>query len=103
MCIEGIPGGGSSFSSAQEHALASLHLSPRFFWFYARHVRRYASGMGIDNDYFVGWGTLALINAGLAKSMRRSSGAWFLASVFLGPIATFLLVITDSPKEKATP
>ena len=55
--------------------------------------------MGIDNQYFVGLGTLALINAGLAKSMRRSSGAWFLASVFLGPIATFLLVITDSPKD----
>ena len=55
--------------------------------------------MEIDSDYFVGWGTLALINAGLAKSMRRSSGGWFLASVLLGPIATFVLVITDGPKE----
>ena len=48
-------------------------------------------------DYVVGWGTLALINAGLAQSKRRSGLAWFLASLFLGPIATFLVVILDPP------
>ena len=45
--------------------------------------------------YFVGWGTLSLINAGLAQSKRRSGLVWFLLSLFLGPIATFLLVVLD--------
>ena len=43
-------------------------------------------------EYAVGWGTLALINAGLAQSKNRSGLAWFLLSLFLGPIATFLIV-----------
>ena len=45
--------------------------------------------------YFVGWGTLALINAGLAQSKNRSGLAWFLVSLLLGPLATFLLVVLD--------
>jgi len=52
--------------------------------------------------YSVGWGTLALINAGLAESKQRSRLNWFLLSLFLGPIATFLLVVT-SPIEKRHP
>jgi hypothetical protein len=48
-------------------------------------------------SYAVGWGTLALINAGLAQSKGRSRLAWFLASLLLGPIATLIIVITDSP------
>jgi len=43
-------------------------------------------------EYAVGWGTLALINAGLAQGKNRSGLLWFLASLFFGPIATFLLV-----------
>ncbi len=43
-------------------------------------------------EFAVGWGTLALINAGLAQSKNRSGLLWFLASLLLGPIATFLLV-----------
>jgi hypothetical protein len=43
-------------------------------------------------SYYVGWGTLALINAGLAQGKNRSGLNWFLLSLFLGPIATFLLV-----------
>jgi hypothetical protein len=43
--------------------------------------------------YAVGWGTLALINAGLAQSKNRSGLLWFLVSLLLGPIATFLIVI----------
>jgi hypothetical protein len=50
-------------------------------------------------EYVVGWGTLALINAGLAQAKNRSGLAWFIASLFLGPIATFLIVIVE--KEKA--
>ena len=43
-------------------------------------------------SYYVGWGTLALINAGLAQGKNRSGLNWFLVSLLLGPIATFLLV-----------
>lgn len=43
-------------------------------------------------EYFVGWGTLALINAGLAQSKNRSGFGWFIGSLVLGPVATFLLV-----------
>lgn len=42
--------------------------------------------------YAVGWGTLALINAGLAQSKDRSGLLWFLLSLLLGPVATFILV-----------
>ena len=42
--------------------------------------------------YFVGWGTLAMLNAGLAQSKNRSGLIWFLVSLPLGPIATFLLI-----------
>ena len=50
--------------------------------------------------YYAGWGTLALINAGLAQSRRRSGVNWFLLSLLLGPIATFLLVsvFRDPPR-----
>lgn len=43
--------------------------------------------------YFVGWGTLSLINAGLAQSKGRSGLLWWLVSLFIGPIATFLIVV----------
>jgi hypothetical protein len=48
-------------------------------------------------EYVVGWGTLALINAGLAQGKRRSGLAWFLVSLFLGPVATLMIVILDPP------
>lgn len=44
-------------------------------------------------EYVVGWGTLCLINAGLAQGKNRSGLGWFLLSLLLGPIATFLLLI----------
>lgn len=46
-------------------------------------------------QYFVGWGTLSLINAGLAQGKNRSGLNWFLISLLLGPIATFLIVVLD--------
>lgn len=55
----------------------------------------------IGRSYAVGWGTLAMINAGLAQSKGRSRMAWFLASLFLGPIATFIIVVTDIPAPKS--
>jgi len=42
--------------------------------------------------YAIGWGTLALINAGLAQGKNRSGLNWFLLSLLLGPVATFVLV-----------
>jgi hypothetical protein len=44
-------------------------------------------------QFFVGWGTLTLINAGLAQSKGRSGLAWWLLSLFLGPVATFFIVV----------
>jgi len=52
-------------------------------------------GLPEQSSYAVGWGTLALINAGLAQSKHRSGLAWFLVSLLLGPLATFLLVVLD--------
>ena len=43
--------------------------------------------------FFVGWGTLSLINAGLAQAKGRSGLLWWLLSLFLGPIATLLIVV----------
>ena len=56
--------------------------------------------MEIQREFFVGWGTLALINAGLAQSKHRSGLAWFLASLLLGPIATFIMLLLDDPRER---
>lgn len=47
----------------------------------------------INHDYVVGWGTLTLINAGLAQGKGRSGLFWFLISFLLGPIATLLIVV----------
>lgn len=49
--------------------------------------------MGNNADFFVGWGTLSLINAGLAQSKGRSGLLWWLISLFLGPVATLLIVV----------
>ena len=46
-----------------------------------------------DVNFYVGWGTLSLINAGLAQAKGRSGLLWWLASLLLGPLATFLIVI----------
>jgi hypothetical protein len=45
-----------------------------------------------NSGYAVGWFSLALINAGLAQSKNRSGLLWWLVSLVLGPIATFILV-----------
>jgi hypothetical protein len=44
-------------------------------------------------QFFVGWGTLSLINAGLAQAKGRSGLLWWLLSLLLGPIATLLIVV----------
>jgi hypothetical protein len=54
--------------------------------------------MQLDSSYVVGWGTLSLINAGLAQSKGRSGLLWWFASLLLGPIATFIIVVLDRVK-----
>lgn len=53
----------------------------------------------MENGYYAGWGTLALINAGIAQGKNRSGLNWFLLSLLLGPLATFILVILDKLPE----
>jgi hypothetical protein len=46
-----------------------------------------------SGSYAVGWGTLALVNAGLAQAKGRRGLVWFLISLLIGPVATFLIVV----------
>jgi len=48
-----------------------------------------------SGQYAVGWFTLSLINAGLAQSKGRSGLAWWLGSLFIGPLATLLIVVLE--------
>ena len=48
----------------------------------------------LENEYFVGWGTLALINAGLAQGKNRT-GLNCFCYLLLGPIATLLLLFAQ--------
>lgn len=48
----------------------------------------------MNNEFYVGWGTLALINAGLAQGKNRTGLNWFLLSLLLGPLATLFLVLS---------
>lgn len=43
--------------------------------------------------WVAGWGTLALINAGLAQGKNRRGLIWFLLSLVFGPLATLVLVL----------
>ncbi|MEM9353324.1 MAG: hypothetical protein AAGA92_09950 [Planctomycetota bacterium] len=47
----------------------------------------------MDNEFYVGWATLMLINAGIAQGKNRSGLSWGALSLLLGPVATFLLVV----------
>jgi hypothetical protein len=47
----------------------------------------------VQASYSVGWFTLSLINAGLAQGKGRSGLGWWLLSLFIGPIATLLIVL----------
>ncbi len=58
---------------------------------------RKAATLDQHSQFFVGWGTLSLMNAGLAQSKGRSGLIWWLLSLLCGPIATLLIVVL--PKE----
>ena len=60
------------------------------------HLSTFADGA----PWFVGWGTLALINAALAQGKNRSGLLWFLLSLLLGPIATLLIVLLPKVRSK---
>ena len=64
-----------------------------------------AAKMNETTDFYVGWGTLAIINAGLAQSKGRRGLVWWFVSLFLGPLATFIIVVADRPAvtDKPTP
>lgn len=49
----------------------------------------------MDGGYYIGWGTLALINAGLAQGKNRSGLNWFILSLFIGPLATLILLFVE--------
>ncbi|WP_349262080.1 hypothetical protein [Actinocrinis sp.] len=53
----------------------------------------YFPGSTQSHGYIVGWGTLTLINAGLAQSKGRGGLSWWLVSVLLGPVATLAIVL----------
>jgi len=53
--------------------------------------------------WYAGWGTLALVNAGLAQGKHRGGLNWFVVSLFLGPIATLLLLLLDDPRDAKSP
>lgn len=52
--------------------------------------------MDDQTTYYAGWGTLSLLNSGLAQAKGRSGLGWWALSLLLGPIATFLIVILAS-------
>jgi len=55
-----------------------------------------------SSEFFVGWGTLSLINAGLAQAKGRSGLGWWLGSLLLGPIATLIVVLLPPLLSEAT-
>jgi len=54
--------------------------------------------VGWNYGYGFGWGTLSLLNAGLAQLQGRSGLLWFLLSLLFGPLATLILVVTYQKK-----
>jgi hypothetical protein len=56
----------------------------------------------MPTEYAVGWFTLALINAGLAQGKGRSGLAWWVVSLFLGPVATLLIVLLEPVRRQGT-
>ena len=55
------------------------------------------------SQFFVGWGTLAMINAGIAQGKNRSGLNWFVLSLLFGPVATFLLILMDKLHVRHSP
>ena len=54
-----------------------------------------------SREWLVGWGTLSLINAGLAQGKNRSGLIWWILSLIFGPLATLVLVLLSKAPAKA--
>ncbi len=52
-------------------------------------------------QYAVGWGALALINANIAQLKGRSGFWWFIGSLIGGPVVTFILALIDPVREES--
>lgn len=50
--------------------------------------------------YFIGWGTLALLNAAIAQLQGRSTLLWLFLSLLFGPIATVMLLVINKKNYK---
>jgi hypothetical protein len=57
----------------------------------------------LQTNFVAGWGTLSLVNAGLAQAKQRSGLLWWVFSLLLGPVATFLIVILPPVESKPEP
>jgi hypothetical protein len=55
---------------------------------------------GLSYGHYVEWITLSLINTGLAQSKGRNGLYWFVLSLFLGPLATLIIVLPPPPMRK---
>ncbi|WP_295797209.1 antitermination protein NusB [uncultured Microbulbifer sp.] len=53
-----------------------------------------------SREWLVGWGTLSLINAGLAQGKNRSGLLWWVLSLIFGPLATLVIVLLSKVPEK---
>ena len=54
----------------------------------------------MKNEVLVGWGTLAMIIAGIAQGKNRSGFWWFIVGTMGGPLALFILLMCDKLPEK---
>jgi hypothetical protein len=57
----------------------------------------------MQNDWYAGWFTLALVNAGLAQAKGRGGLNWFLISLLLGPLGTLAIVVLERGKAVSRP
>jgi hypothetical protein len=64
------------------------------------HAVNHFSSFADGAPWFAGWGTLALVNAGLAQGKNRSGLLWFLLSLPFGPLATLVLVLLPKVRGK---
>ena len=55
----------------------------------------------MNESYYIGWGTLALINAALANIDRRSPLKYFIGSMLLGPFVTLVRAATREDERDA--
>ena len=57
----------------------------------------------MQKDWYAGWFTLALVNAGLAQAKGRGGLNWFLISLLLGPLGTLAIVVLERGKAVGRP